>query len=87
MIIFYLQKYNHKYDRAKKPQSLRIYESHVGIATEEYRVGQYKEYAQNIVPRIAKQGMLTVKHAAYTCVNSIYLLDLLTLPVKSNPVF
>jgi 1,4-alpha-glucan branching enzyme len=41
----------------KKPLSLRIYESHVGIATEEAKVGTYKEYAQNVIPRIKKQGV------------------------------
>jgi 1,4-alpha-glucan branching enzyme len=36
---------------------MRIYECHVGIATQELKVGTYKEFAQHIIPRIKKQGM------------------------------
>ncbi len=35
---------------------LRIYESHVGMAQEEGRVGTYKEYAEKTLPRIVKAG-------------------------------
>lgn len=65
------EKYNQKIERVKKPESLRIYECHVGIATEEYKVGQYKEFAQKIIPRIVKQGyntiqlMAVMEHAYY----------------------
>lgn len=36
---------------------MKIYEAHVGIATSEYKVGTYLEFAQNIVPRIVKLGI------------------------------
>jgi 1,4-alpha-glucan branching enzyme len=54
------QKYQFKHDKVKKPLSLRIYECHVGIATEEPKVGTYKEFGANIIPRIVKQGKMSV---------------------------
>jgi 1,4-alpha-glucan branching enzyme len=38
-----------------------IYEAHVGMATEELRVGTYREFADNILPRIKKDGYNTVQ--------------------------
>ena len=38
-----------------------IYEAHVGMATEEGRVGTYREFAENILPRIAAGGYNTVQ--------------------------
>lgn len=46
-------------DFAPSPLPL-IYESHVGIAQQEPRVGTYREFQANILPRIAADG--------YTCV-------------------
>ncbi|MBI4581467.1 MAG: alpha amylase C-terminal domain-containing protein [Planctomycetes bacterium] len=40
---------------------LRIYESHVGMALEEPRVGTYREFAQQILPRIAAAGYNAVQ--------------------------
>ncbi|KAK7085626.1 1,4-alpha-glucan branching enzyme, partial [Halocaridina rubra] len=60
-----------KSPRPKRPASLRVYECHVGIATDQYRVGTYKEFATNILPRIAKLGynavqvMAVMEHAYY----------------------
>lgn len=45
-----------KYKHIKRPASLRIYESHVGIATAEPKVGSYKEFIENVIPRIKKLG-------------------------------
>ena len=39
----------------------RIYESHVGMAGEEPRVHTYREFAQNVLPRIAQAGYNTVQ--------------------------
>lgn len=36
---------------------MRIYECHVGIASAEAKVGTYKEFADNIIPRIKYQGI------------------------------
>ena len=38
------------------PQSVRIYESHVGMAHEGGGVCNYKFYADNILPKIKKAG-------------------------------
>lgn len=37
-----------------------MYECHVGIATEEKRVGTYKEFTTNVLPRILKLGECTI---------------------------
>jgi 1,4-alpha-glucan branching enzyme len=41
-----------------------IYEAHVGMATEEYRVGTYREFAENILPRIEADGYNTIQMMA-----------------------
>lgn len=41
-----------------------IYECHVGMAQEEGRVGSYREFADNILPRIAKLGYNTIQMMA-----------------------
>lgn len=45
-----------KHPRPPKPRALRIYESHVGIASPEQKVATYNEFADNVIPRIKKQG-------------------------------
>ena len=42
-------------------EGLRIYEAHVGMAVEEGRVGTYDEFAQNVLPRIARLGYNAVQ--------------------------
>lgn len=55
----------------KPAQSLYIYEAHVGMAQEEGKVGTYREFAQNILPRIKKAGynaiqlMAVMEHPYY----------------------
>jgi len=39
----------------------RIYEAHVGMATEENRVGTYREFADDVLPRIARLGYNVVQ--------------------------
>ncbi|CAO3592610.1 unnamed protein product [Absidia cylindrospora] len=64
-------KYVFKNPRPKRPESLRIYEAHVGISTTEPRVGTYKEFTKNTLPRIAYLGynaiqlMAIMEHAYY----------------------
>jgi 1,4-alpha-glucan branching enzyme len=43
------------------PQSLRIYECHVGIATEKLEIGSYRNFADNVIPRIVRQGYNTIQ--------------------------
>lgn len=63
--------YKFKNPKPKKPKSFRIYECHVGIATQELKVGTYLEFAESIIPRIVKQGynaiqlMAIMEHAYY----------------------
>lgn len=42
-------------------KSPRIYEAHVGMATENLRVGTYREFADDILPRIARLGYNVVQ--------------------------
>ncbi len=43
------------------PRSPRIYEAHVGMATEEYRIGTYAEFTRHVLPRIRAAGYNTVQ--------------------------
>eukprot|EP00189_Rhodosorus_marinus_P008869 CAMPEP_0184754644 /NCGR_PEP_ID=MMETSP0315-20130426/44728_1 /TAXON_ID=101924 /ORGANISM="Rhodosorus marinus, Strain UTEX LB 2760" /LENGTH=1183 /DNA_ID=CAMNT_0027234071 /DNA_START=529 /DNA_END=4080 /DNA_ORIENTATION=+ len=55
----------------KRPDSLRIYECHVGMATKEAKVGSYREFSRDILPRIKRLGytaiqvMAVAEHAYY----------------------
>ena len=44
-----------------KPDSLFIYEAHVGMAQDKEGIGTYREFADNILPRIVKEGYNTVQ--------------------------
>ncbi|KAF9585192.1 alpha-1,4-glucan branching enzyme [Lunasporangiospora selenospora] len=63
--------YQWKHKAPPKPKSLKIYEAHVGIATTEERVGLYKEFTANVLPRIKRLGynaiqlMAVMEHAYY----------------------
>uniref|UniRef100_A0A5S6R4S6 CBM_48 domain-containing protein n=1 Tax=Trichuris muris TaxID=70415 RepID=A0A5S6R4S6_TRIMR len=50
------EKYKFKHARPSEPRALRIYESHVGISSNEGKVADYRHFADNVIPRIAKQG-------------------------------
>ncbi|VDN03775.1 unnamed protein product [Thelazia callipaeda] len=54
-------RYFFKYARPKKPGSLRIYEAHVGISSWEGKVNTYKNFADEVIPRITKQGYNTIQ--------------------------
>lgn len=59
------QKYQWKNERIVKPsnqpQSLRIYESHVGMAQEFGRVSSYKDFADHNLDRIVEAGYNTIQ--------------------------
>lgn len=65
------ERYVIKHPRPSKPKSLRVYECHVGIGTNQYKVGTYKEFAKDVLPRIVKLGynaiqvMAIMEHAYY----------------------
>jgi 1,4-alpha-glucan branching enzyme len=41
---------------------LRIYEAHVGISSKEGKVNDYRNFADEVVPRIKKQGSKSKKN-------------------------
>ena len=45
----------------KVPQSLYIYEAHVGMAQEEGKVGSYREFADKVLPRVKKAGYKAIQ--------------------------
>ncbi|VDM06929.1 unnamed protein product [Wuchereria bancrofti] len=53
--------YRFKHPRPSKPESLRIYEAHVGISSWEGKVNTYKNFADDVIPRIKKQGYNTIQ--------------------------
>lgn len=50
-----------KNDAPPPPSSLLIYEAHVGMATQEERIGTYREFTANILPRIKSLGYNTIQ--------------------------
>ncbi len=42
-------------------EELLVYEAHVGMSTEEHRVGTFNEFTQNILPRIKTAGYNTIQ--------------------------
>uniref|UniRef100_A0A914XTU5 1,4-alpha-glucan branching enzyme n=1 Tax=Plectus sambesii TaxID=2011161 RepID=A0A914XTU5_9BILA len=65
------QKYQLKEARPKRPQSMRIYEAHVGISSAEGKINSYREFADDVLPRIKHQGynaiqlMAVMEHVYY----------------------
>ncbi|VDK89174.1 unnamed protein product [Litomosoides sigmodontis] len=55
------ERYHFKYARPSKPVSLRIYEAHVGISSWEGKVNSYRNFANDVIPRIKKQGYNTIQ--------------------------
>ena len=45
----------------KPKKELFIYECHIGMAQEEGKIGSYREFTQNILPRIKKLGYNTIQ--------------------------
>ena len=42
-------------------QGLRVYEAHVGMATEQHKVGTFTEFTRDVLPRIARLGYNAVQ--------------------------
>ncbi|MDQ8190665.1 alpha-amylase family glycosyl hydrolase [Roseibacillus persicicus] len=53
--------YQWKNEAPPKPTAPRIYEAHIGLATEREGVGTYEEFRTFVLPRIAKLGYDTVQ--------------------------
>lgn len=50
------KEYVFKYPRPQRPRSLRVYECHVGMSSEEPKVNTYLEFRDEMIPRIRKLG-------------------------------
>lgn len=50
------QAFEWKHESPQTPRALRIYEAHVGMATEEAKVGTFAEFTKTILPRVKKLG-------------------------------
>lgn len=54
-----------KYDWKNKAPQLKeaplIYEAHIGISTEEYKINSYKEFTRDVLQRIKKAGYNTIQ--------------------------
>jgi 1,4-alpha-glucan branching enzyme len=55
------EEYNWKYSSPQKNEEPFVYEAHVGMATEEYKVGQFSEFREKVLPRIIKAGYNTIQ--------------------------
>lgn len=45
----------------KNNEALMIYEAHIGMASEEHKVASYKEFTENVLPRVARLGYNTIQ--------------------------
>lgn len=65
------ERYVRKYPHPPRPQSVRIYEAHIGIASPEGKVATYKNFTDNMLGRIKDLGynciqlMAIMEHAYY----------------------
>ncbi|WP_374284849.1 alpha-amylase family glycosyl hydrolase [Lactococcus sp.] len=53
--------YTFKHKTPKMTEAPLIYEAHIGISTEEYRINTYKEFTRDVLPRIKKEGYNTIQ--------------------------
>ena len=62
MPFFFLSfRYQFKHARPPKPEAPRIYEAHVGMSSSEPRVNSYREFADDVLPRIKSNNYNTVQ--------------------------
>lgn len=50
------EKYIWKHKRPKLKGSLKIYEAHIGMSSKKPKVSTYKEFTEEVIPRIVEQG-------------------------------
>lgn len=48
-------------DFKRPPEELLVYEAHVGMATEDYKVGSFNEFTASVLPRIKNAGYNTIQ--------------------------
>eukprot|EP00899_Mesostigma_viride_P000843 jgi/Mesvir1/1075/Mv17590-RA.1 len=61
------EKYKFKHARPPRPATPRIYEAHVGMSSSEPKVNTYRDFADNVLPRIARAG--------YNCVQLMAIME------------
>lgn len=55
------ESYHFKHPRPPKPKAPRVYEAHVGMSSSEPRVNSYREFADEVLPRIKANNYNTVQ--------------------------
>ncbi|EST09425.1 Glycoside hydrolase, family 13, N-terminal [Kalmanozyma brasiliensis GHG001] len=55
------ERYTMRHAKPPAPTNIKVYEAHVGIATPEPKVGQFKEFTRNVLPRIKELGYNTIQ--------------------------
>ncbi|GAB4833006.1 1,4-alpha-glucan-branching enzyme [Ancistrocladus abbreviatus] len=55
------ERYEFKFPRPPKPKAPRIYEAHVGMSSSEPRINSYREFADDVLPRIKANNYNTVQ--------------------------
>ncbi|PON90456.1 Glycoside hydrolase [Trema orientale] len=55
------ERYHFKHPRPPKPAAPRIYEAHVGMSSSEPVINSYREFADNVLPRIRANNYNTVQ--------------------------
>ncbi|KAK4382632.1 1,4-alpha-glucan-branching enzyme 1, chloroplastic/amyloplastic [Sesamum angolense] len=55
------ERYQFKHPRPPKPKAPRIYEAHVGMSSLEPRVNTYREFADDVLPRVRANNYNTVQ--------------------------
>jgi len=68
--------YKLKNAKPKRPESMRVYECHVGISSWEGKVNTYVDFAENVLPRIKKLGYNAIQVG-----NAVKMLSLNFSPV------
>ncbi|KAJ8427435.1 hypothetical protein Cgig2_005279 [Carnegiea gigantea] len=55
------EKYIFKHRQPKRPESLRIYESHVGMSSPEPKINTYANFRDDVLPRVKRLGYNAVQ--------------------------
>lgn len=55
------ERHQKTHPRPHRPASLRVYECHIGISSQEGKVNSYNDFTATVLPRIAKQGYNTIQ--------------------------
>ncbi|MBB5887377.1 alpha-amylase family glycosyl hydrolase [Lactovum miscens] len=59
--VLYQPTYKFKHTEPKITEAPLIYEAHIGISTEEYRINSYAEFTRDVLPRIKADGYNTIQ--------------------------